>query len=179
MARVSVKHISAGDLEKYCYCPLSWWLSDEEDSENESLARASRDTSSSGSSLWRIDSGRGLRPNRRGRVLVGGRRHHPSHYRPRAAAVKNALTVSQILGAAAWSGSSQPRLLVQGIQIDNAQQDTGLRTNHTGVRNVAAIVAVNAVAFSITDVDLQSRWRPSLLFGSWVQLLPAQVLEGF
>src|SRR5512136_3149041 len=57
MARTSVKHISAGDLEKYCYCPLSWWLSDEAESESESLAQGITGHEKLGKSLWRIDSG--------------------------------------------------------------------------------------------------------------------------
>jgi CRISPR-associated exonuclease Cas4 len=56
MARASVKPISAGDLEKFSYCPLSWWLSLEVDGTNEPLAKGIHQHERLGKSLWRIDS---------------------------------------------------------------------------------------------------------------------------
>jgi CRISPR-associated exonuclease Cas4 len=57
MARVSLKPISAGDLEKFSYCPLSWWLSLKSEEDNESLAHGTQQHERLGRSLWRIDSG--------------------------------------------------------------------------------------------------------------------------
>jgi len=56
MARDSVKPISAGDLEKFSYCPLSWWLSLELEEDNESLAKGLEQHEKLGKSLWKIDS---------------------------------------------------------------------------------------------------------------------------
>ena len=156
MARASVTHISAGDLEKYCYCPLSWWLSDEEDSENESLAQGIKGHEQLGKSLWRIDSGERVATQSERVVFwwavvatilaIIGLELLP---------FKNALTVSQILGAAAlvW-------VLAASFFLFKASRST----MHSKILDyeriilvfaiVAAIVAVNAVAFSITDVRL-------------------------
>jgi len=57
MARASVKPISAGDLEKFSYCPLSWWLSLESEEESDALAQGVQKHDTLGKSLWRIDSG--------------------------------------------------------------------------------------------------------------------------
>jgi CRISPR-associated exonuclease Cas4 len=57
MPRDSVKPISAGDLEKYSYCPLSWWLSIKLEEDNESLTKGVQQHERLGKSLWKIDSG--------------------------------------------------------------------------------------------------------------------------
>jgi len=57
MARDSVKPISAGDLEKFSYCPLSWWLSLKSEEDSEALAKGTEQHQKLGKSLWRIDSG--------------------------------------------------------------------------------------------------------------------------
>lgn len=51
-----VKYISAGDLEKYSYCPLSWWLSQEFEGETQGLKQGVMGHEKLGKSLWRIDS---------------------------------------------------------------------------------------------------------------------------
>ena len=56
MARASGRFISAGDLEKYSYCPLSWWLSTEFEGENDALTQGIKEHEELGKSLWRIDS---------------------------------------------------------------------------------------------------------------------------
>ena len=57
MARDSVKPISAGDLEKYSYCPLSWWLSLKSEEDSEQLSLGAEEHQKLGKSLWRIESG--------------------------------------------------------------------------------------------------------------------------
>src|SRR4030065_985695 len=57
MARDATKPISAGDLEKYSYCPLSWWLSIKLEEDKESLAQGVQQHERLGKSLWKIDSG--------------------------------------------------------------------------------------------------------------------------
>ncbi|HEX9907145.1 MAG TPA: CRISPR-associated protein Cas4 [Thermoplasmata archaeon] len=57
MPRSTVRYISAGDIEKYSYCPLSWWLSREEEVDSEELARGVKEHQELGKTLWKIDSG--------------------------------------------------------------------------------------------------------------------------
>ncbi|MBE0518169.1 MAG: CRISPR-associated protein Cas4 [Thermoplasmata archaeon] len=51
------KYISAGDLEKFSYCPLSWWLSKEHDPSNDALKKGITQHEELGQSLWKIDVG--------------------------------------------------------------------------------------------------------------------------
>jgi CRISPR-associated exonuclease Cas4 len=51
------RFISAGDIEKYSYCPLSWWLSLEHEEQSEPLAQGVKSHERLGRSLWKIDSG--------------------------------------------------------------------------------------------------------------------------
>jgi CRISPR-associated exonuclease Cas4 len=51
------RFISAGDIEKYSYCPLSWWLSLEKEEHSEPLAQGVKRHERLGRSLWKIDSG--------------------------------------------------------------------------------------------------------------------------
>lgn len=57
MPKTAGKYISAGDLEKYSYCPLSWWLSRGHDPEREDLAKGVEEHHRLGRVLWKIDSG--------------------------------------------------------------------------------------------------------------------------
>lgn len=57
MAKGQGKLISAGDLEKFSYCPLSWKLSKNFDSEDEALEHGIAEHKKLGKSLWKIDSG--------------------------------------------------------------------------------------------------------------------------
>ena len=57
MAKTAGRYISAGDLEKYSYCPLSWWLSRDHDPDREDLAKGVEEHNRLGKVLWNIDSG--------------------------------------------------------------------------------------------------------------------------
>ena len=48
--------VSAGDLEKYSYCPLSWWLSRKHEPRRQELTKGIAEHEELGKSLWRIDS---------------------------------------------------------------------------------------------------------------------------
>ncbi|UCE81372.1 MAG: CRISPR-associated protein Cas4 [Methanobacteriota archaeon] len=48
--------VSAGDLEKFSYCPLSWWLSEKFESRGEELDKGIREHDEIGRSLWEIDA---------------------------------------------------------------------------------------------------------------------------
>jgi len=54
--RDSGRFVSAGDLEKYSYCHLSWWLSREHDPESDELKKGIHEHNKLGKSLWEIDS---------------------------------------------------------------------------------------------------------------------------
>ena len=57
VTRGPVKYVSAGDLEKYSYCPLSWWLSQEFEGETQGLKEGVEGHEHLGKSLWKIGSG--------------------------------------------------------------------------------------------------------------------------
>jgi CRISPR-associated exonuclease Cas4 len=54
MAKGSSGYISAGDIEKFSYCPLSWWLSREFEGEDPSLEKGVKEHEKLGKSLWKI-----------------------------------------------------------------------------------------------------------------------------
>ena len=56
MAKGAGRFVSAGDLEKFSYCPLSWWLSRDHESDNEELEKGIHEHHKLGRSLWEIDS---------------------------------------------------------------------------------------------------------------------------
>ncbi len=56
MAKGTDDYVSAGDLEKFSYCPLSWWLSRDHESDGEALEKGVREHDALGKSLWHIDS---------------------------------------------------------------------------------------------------------------------------
>jgi CRISPR-associated exonuclease Cas4 len=57
MAGRSVRFISAGDVEKFSYCPLSWWLSEEKEVSSERLELGIKEHERLGKSLWKIEAG--------------------------------------------------------------------------------------------------------------------------
>lgn len=56
MAKGVDGYVSAGDLEKFSYCPLSWWLSRTHKSRGKELAKGIRGHEELGRSLWQIDA---------------------------------------------------------------------------------------------------------------------------
>jgi CRISPR-associated exonuclease Cas4 len=50
-------HISAGDLEKYSYCPLSWWLSKKYETQDRATRKGIKEHEKLGETLWKIDWG--------------------------------------------------------------------------------------------------------------------------
>jgi CRISPR-associated exonuclease Cas4 len=57
MAEGPVRYISAGDLEKYSYCPLSFLLSLQYDKQRDDLEKGIEDHEKLGKTLWEIDAG--------------------------------------------------------------------------------------------------------------------------
>jgi CRISPR-associated exonuclease Cas4 len=156
MVNVPGKLISAGDLEKYSYCPLSWWLSQEFEGDTHELSEGIQGHEKLGKSLWKIDSGE--KTVREAETLVFwwaivatvisivGLEVLP---------VKNAFNLSQVLGVVAliW-------MLAATYFLYKATKST----MHSTIVNyekliltfaiIAMLIAVNAVAFLITDVRL-------------------------
>jgi CRISPR-associated exonuclease Cas4 len=56
MPKALARFISAGDLEKYSYCPLSWWQSTEHEGESYELIKGIKEHERLGKSLWKIDA---------------------------------------------------------------------------------------------------------------------------
>jgi CRISPR-associated exonuclease Cas4 len=156
MVNVPGKLISAGDLEKYSYCPLSWWLSQEFEGDTHELSEGIQGHEKLGKSLWKIDSGE--KTVREAETLVFwwaivatvisivGLEVLP---------VKNAFNLSQVLGVVAliW-------MLAATYFLYKATKST----MHSTIVNyekliltfaiIAMLIAVNAVAFLITNVRL-------------------------
>jgi len=156
MAKSPAKYISAGDLEKYSYCPLSWWLSREFEAESEELALGVKEHEKLGKSLWRIDSTE--KTAREAETLVFwwavvatviaiiGLEVLPS---------RHSVEISEVLGAVAliW-------ILAASFFLYKATKSKmhSATVNYERIVLIFAIVAVligvNAVAFRVTDVKL-------------------------
>ncbi len=52
----ATSYISAGDLETYSYCPLSWWLSRQHDTQDRTTRKGIEEHEKLGETLWKIDS---------------------------------------------------------------------------------------------------------------------------
>jgi len=156
MAKTSVRFISAGDLEKFSYCPLSWWLSTEFEAESEKLTHGVKEHERLGKSLWKVDAGEKVARESETIVFwwavaatlmaIVGLEVLP---------FENAGTMSQVLGVVAliW-------ILAATYFLFKATKST----LHSTVVNyekiilifaiVAVVVAANSVAFLLTDVKL-------------------------
>jgi len=156
MVNVPGKLISAGDLEKYSYCPLSWWLSQEFEGDTHELSEGIQGHEKLGKSLWKIDSGE--KTVRESETLVfwwAIVATVMSIVGLEVLPVKNAFDLSQILGVVAliW-------MLAATYFLYKATRST----MHSTVVNyekliltfaiIAMLIAINAVAFLITDVRL-------------------------
>jgi len=156
MARVAAKYISAGDLEKFSYCPLSWWLSAEYDGESEGLAEGVKGHDKLGKSLWKIEATeKTAREAERlvfwwaviaTMIAIIGLELLP---------LENAVTVSEILGVVAliW-------ILAALFFLYKASRSTihSKTVNYERIilvfAIVATVIAANSVAFSIADARL-------------------------
>lgn len=156
MALGPVKYISAGDLEKYSYCPLSWLLSIQWDMDTEDTRSGVAGHEKIGKSLWKIDATE--KTVREAEKLV--------FWWAIVATVMaimglellpfdNSITMSQVLGAVAliW-------ILAALFFLYKASRST-MDSNTVEYEKiilafaiVAVIVAVNAVAFLFANIRL-------------------------
>lgn len=149
-------YISAGDLEKYSYCPMSWWLSKKYDAQDTTTRKGIEEHEKLGETLWRIDSGeRSAKESERmvfwyaviaSLIAIIGLEVTP---------LENAVSVGEILGvialiwllAAAFFLYRASRSTVQGRILDYEKIILVFAI-------VAVIVAINAVAFIWEDYAL-------------------------
>lgn len=150
------KYISAGDLEKYAYCPLSFLLSLHYDRRRDDLDQGIEEHEEIGKSLWRIDAGE--KTAREAEKLV--------FWWAVAATLTaivglevlpfdNALTMSQIMGVVAliWILAASFFL----YKASTSKIDSMVLTYEKLIlifAIAAVVIGVNAIAFLVTDLKL-------------------------
>ncbi len=156
MAEGPVKYISAGDLEKYAYCPLSFLLSLQYDKRREDLDHGIEEHEKLGKTLWEIDAGEKTAREAERLVFwwavaatlfaIVGLEMLP---------LENAITISEILGVVAliWILAASFFLYkASRSKIDSTALDYERLILVFAI--VAVVVAANAVAFLVTDLKL-------------------------
>ena len=156
VTRDAGKYISAGDLEKFTYCPLSWWLSAEFDGASEGLTRGIEEHDKLGKSLWKIEATE--KTARASEKLVFWWAIAATLFAViglELLPIEHSLTLSQILGVVAliWVlaacyflyRSSKSTMESNAVDYERIILIFGI---------VAAVVAVNAVAFTLANVRL-------------------------
>src|SRR4030067_808700 len=156
MARAQTRYISASDVEKYSYCPLSWWLSAEYDGESEGIALGVKGHEKLGKLLWDIDAKEKAAREAEKLVFwwaiaatltaVIGLEVMP---------LENAFTLSQVLGVVSliWVLASlfflykatTPKVHGKSVEYEKLMLVFAI---------IAVIVAISAVAFLITNVRM-------------------------
>jgi CRISPR-associated exonuclease Cas4 len=156
MAKAPVRFISAGDLEKYSYCPLSWWQSSEHEGEGEELVKGIRAHERLGKSLWKIDASETAASQSERLVFwwavvatiiaIIGLEVLP---------FKRATEMSEVLGVVALIWILAASYFLFKATKSKIQSST---VNYERIIIVFAIIAIiiagNAVAFSVTNVKL-------------------------
>jgi CRISPR-associated exonuclease Cas4 len=156
MVRTQTRYISASDVEKFSYCPLSWWLSADYDGENEGTAAGVKGHEKLGKLLWDIDSKEKAARDAEKLVFwwaiaatltaVIGLEVMP---------FENAITLSQVLGVVSliWVLASlfflykTTRSKMHGKSVEYEKLMLVFAI-------VAVIIAVSAMAFLITNVRM-------------------------
>ncbi len=156
MAEGPVKYISAGDLEKYAYCPLSFLLSLQYDKHREDLDQGVEEHEKLGKTLWEIDSGEKTAREAERLVFwwavaatllaVVGLEVLP---------LENAITLSQILGVVALIWILAATFFLYKASRSNI--DSMVMTYEKlilGFAIVAVVIGINALAVLVTDFRL-------------------------
>ena len=156
MAKAQSKYISAGDLEKYSYCPLSWWLSSASEGDNSALVQGIKEHELLGKSLWKIEAEEKTATQTEKLVFwwaivatlaaIVGIEVTP---------FERALQMSEVLGAVAliWILAASFFL----YKATRSKMESAVMSYERIIlifAIVAVLVAVNAVAFSVTDTKL-------------------------
>jgi CRISPR-associated exonuclease Cas4 len=161
-----VKYISAGDLEKYSYCPLSWLLSIHSDSDTDETRSGIEGHEKIGRSLWKIDATE--KTVREAEKLV--------FWWAIVATVTaiiglellpfdNSVTMSQVLGAVAliWILAA----LFFLYKASRSTMDSSIVEYEKIILAfaiVAVLIAVNAVAFLFEDIRLAEALEMAAIF---------------
>ena len=156
MAKAPERFISAGDLEKFSYCPLSWKLSSEFDPENENIAQGIKEHDKLGKSLWKIEATE--KTARQSEKLVFWWAVIATMVAILGLEVlpfEHATTISEVMGVVAliW-------ILAASYFLYKAARSSmhSIVVNYEKIilifAIIAVLVAVSAVAFSITDTKL-------------------------
>ena len=156
MAEGQVKYVSAGDLEKYAYCPLSFLLSLQYDKDRVDLDRGIEEHEKLGKTLWEIDAGE--KTARESERLVFWWAVAATLFAVVGLEVlplENAFTISQILGAVAliWILAAAYFL----FKASRSKMDSLVLQYEKLIlvfAMVATVAGISAVAFLITDVRL-------------------------
>ena len=156
MAEGPVKYISAGDLEKYAYCPLSFLLSLQFDKHREDLDHGIEEHEKLGKTLWEIDAGE--KTAREAERLVFWWAVAATLFAIVGLEVlplDNAITISQILGVVALIWILAATFFLYKAARSNIDS---MVMNYERLILVFAIVAVvvgiSALAFLVTDLRL-------------------------
>ena len=156
MSKGPSRLISAGDLEKYSYCPLSWWLSAKPEEENEPLEKGIEEHKELGKSLWRIDAAEKSASQSEKLVFwwaivatlvaIVGLEVLP---------YKEANQISEVLGPVAliWILAAS-YFLYKATRTSLESATVTYERIIVAFALVAVVIAVSAVAFSITDARL-------------------------
>jgi len=156
MAKAPERFISAGDLEKFSYCPLSWKLSSEFDPESENIAQGIKEHDKLGKSLWKIEATE--KTARQSEKLVFWWAVIATMVAILGLEVlpfEHATTISEVMGVVAliW-------ILAASYFLYKAARSSmhSIVVNYEKIilifAIIAVLVAVSAVAFSITDTKL-------------------------
>lgn len=148
--------VSAGDLEKFSYCPLSWWLSTEHEVNDEATSKGITEHERLGRSLWKIDTGE--KAARQSETLV-------LWYAIVATVIailglellpfENAVSISRILGVVALIWILAATFFL--YKATKAKIESTVMAYEKIIvlfAIVSSIIAVNAVAFLIADYRL-------------------------
>jgi CRISPR-associated exonuclease Cas4 len=156
MAKAPSKFISAGDLEKYSYCPLSWWQGSEHESDSERLLRGIQEHEKLGKSLWKIDATEKSASQSEKLVFwwavvativaIIGLEMLPLDIAPEMSEVLGIVALIWILAASYF--------LYKATKSKMHSTTVSYERIIIIFAIIAVLIAVNAVAFSITDMKL-------------------------
>jgi len=156
MPKTAGRYISAGDLEKYSYCPLSWWLSREHEAKGDELTKGVQEHHRLGKVLWRIDSGDKAAAQSEKMVFwyaivatlmaIAGLEMLPLGAPVEVSHILGAVALIWLLAATFYLfKATTAKLHSQAIEYEKTVLIFAI---------VAVVVAVNAVAWLFTDVRM-------------------------
>jgi len=156
MAEGPEKYISAGDLEKYAYCPLSFLLSLQYDKHRDDLDHGIEEHERLGKTLWQIDAGeKTARESERVVFWWAVAATLCAVIGLELLPIANSLTVSQILGVVAliWILAAS-FFLYKASKSNISSMVLTYEKLILAFAIVAVVIVVNSMAFLMTNVRL-------------------------